>query len=79
MTRRDKIREAAQEYWDCNPKYAFIEGVRWADTNPIGVLDEDYVWAIYNFVNQWKNGSFGEITLQKALATEFDNYYKKLL
>lgn len=78
MKRIERIKQAAQECCDCNPKLAFEKGVRWADTNPIGVLDEDYVWAIYNFVNQWKNGSFGEVTLQKALATEFDNYYKNL-
>lgn len=31
------------------------------------VLDEDFVMTIYNFVNKWKNGCFGEISLQEAL------------
>ena len=27
----------------------------------------NYVWAIYNFVNNWKNGHFGVVTLQEAI------------
>jgi len=45
----------------------FIAGSKWSDYNPFGVLDEDYAWNIYNFVNKWKSGCFGEISLQKAL------------
>jgi len=39
--------------------------------HPLGVLDEDYAWAIYNFVNEWKSGKYGEIALQKAIKDNF--------
>lgn len=45
----------------------FMAGALWADRNPIGVLDEDFCWAVYNYVNEWKEGKFGEMPLQKAL------------
>lgn len=51
-----------------SPQEAFILGARWSDLNPIGTLDEDYAWKVYNFINEWKNGKYGEIPLQKALA-----------
>lgn len=48
-------------------RFGFDEGVRWSDHNPFGVIDEDFAWNIYNFINKWKNGEFGETPLQKAL------------
>lgn len=30
-------------------------------------IDEDYAWRIYNFIECWKAGKFGEIPLQEAL------------
>ena len=79
MTKKEQIEREAQSYWDCNPKYAFKEGVKWALTHPIGDLDEDFVWAVYNFVNKWKSGELGEIPLQKALATKFNDYFQSVL
>jgi len=52
-------------------RWGFEEGCAWERNNPIGVLDEDYVWAIYNFVNEWKSGKYGEIELQKAIKDNF--------
>lgn len=43
MTRKEQIEREAQSYWDCNPKYAFKEGVKWALTHLIGDLDKDFV------------------------------------
>lgn len=36
-------------------------------------MDEDTLWKYYNFVNDWKAGKFGEISLQEAI----DNYLKE--
>ena len=35
--------------------------------NHIGPIDEEYAWKVYNFINEWKAGKYGEIPLQKAL------------
>lgn len=35
--------------------------------NPMATLDEEYAWKVYNFINDWKAGKYGEIPLQKAL------------
>jgi hypothetical protein len=76
MKRRRGDREkAATEFakkceqdWCCKHRYdGFIAGAKWADYDPFGVLDEDYAWNVYNFINRWKSGEFGEIPLQKAL------------
>lgn len=48
-------------------RFGFDEGVKWADHNPFGVIDEVFAWNIYNFINKWKNGDFGELPLQRAL------------
>lgn len=48
-------------------RLGFDTGVLWGDRNPIGVTDENYAWAIYNFINDWKNGQFGQKSLQQAL------------
>ena len=50
------------------PKEAFVLGARWAYLNPIGTIDEEYAWKVYNFINEWKAGKYGEIPLQKAFA-----------
>ena len=49
----------------------FDDGYKWCMNHPLGVLEEDYVWAIYNFVNDWKSGKYGEIELQKAIKDNF--------
>ena len=72
MKRIEKRQNAAVEFAkQCgvfNDRYdGFMAGSRWERDNPIGILDEDYAWAIYNFINDWKDGKFGEIGLQKAL------------
>lgn len=75
MKRIEKRKNAAVEFakqgdlgGSYNDRYdGFMAGSRWERDNPIGILDEDYAWAIYNFINEWKAGKFGEIGLQKAL------------
>lgn len=75
MKRIEKRKNAAIEFakqgdlgGSYNDRYdGFMAGSQWERNNPIGVLDEDYAWAIYNFINEWKDGKFGEIGLQKAL------------
>ena len=52
-------------------RWGFDDGSKWEKAHPIGVLDEDYVWAIYNFVNDWKNGKNGEKALQLAIKDDF--------
>ena len=51
----------------------FKHGVAWSENNPIGALDEEFAWSVYNFINDWKNGKYGEINLQDALRM----YYKE--
>lgn len=59
MTRIEKRTTAAVEFakqgdlgGSYNDRYdGFMAGSRWERDNPIGVLDEDYAWAIYNFIN----------------------------
>lgn len=38
-------------------------------------MKEELAWKIYNFINDWKSGKFGEISLQEALDsnTDFDD------
>ena len=48
-------------------RWGFDDGYKWYMNHPLGVLDEDYALAIYNFVNEWKSGKYGEIELQKAI------------
>ena len=75
MKRIEKRKNAAVEFAkqgdlgvSYNDRYdGFMSGSRWERDNPMGILDEDYAWAIYNFINEWKAGKFGEIGLQKAL------------
>jgi len=77
MKRREEIKKAAVEFaqkGDLGSSYhhlydGFIAGVHWSDQHPIGVLDEDFCWAVYNYINEWKAGNFGEVPLQKALRT----------
>lgn len=35
------------------------------------ILTEDYALEVYNFVNDWKNGRFGEVDLQSAIDDNF--------
>ena len=35
-------------------------------------LDADFAWKVYDFVNKYKAGMFGSLTLQKAL----DKYWE---
>lgn len=34
-------------------------------------ITEDFAWAVYNFIGRWKNGDFGEVSLQYALDMKF--------
>lgn len=36
------------------------------------MVTEDFAWAIYNFINNWKAGNYGAIPLQDALDKDFD-------
>ena len=36
-------------------------------------LDADFAWKVFNFVNKYKTGVFGEVTLQEAL----DKYWER--
>lgn len=36
------------------------------------VVTEDFAWAIYNFINNWKAGNYGTISLQEALNKDFE-------
>ena len=35
-------------------------------------LDADFAWKVYDFINSYKAGMFGELTLQQAL----DKYWE---
>jgi len=35
-------------------------------------MTEDLAWGVYNFINEWKAGNFGEISLQDALENDFN-------
>ena len=35
-------------------------------------ISEEFAWKVYNFINDWKNGRFGEIPLQQALNEHFN-------
>jgi len=34
-------------------------------------MTEDLAWGVYNFINEWKAGNHGEISLQDALDNDF--------
>lgn len=34
-------------------------------------MNEEKAWAVYNFINCWKNGQYGGISLQEALDLHF--------
>lgn len=36
------------------------------------MMTEEQAWKVYNFVNEWKKGNFGEVDLQSALDKHFD-------
>lgn len=38
------------------------------------LLDEDFAWKIYNFVNEWKEGKYGIVSLQSAIENNKLNY-----
>lgn len=35
-------------------------------------VSSDFAWAVYNFINEYKAGKYGVITLQQALDLYFD-------
>lgn len=37
-------------------------------------LTSDYAWKIYNFINAYKSGSFGFVSLQDAIDKHFDTW-----
>lgn len=55
--------EADEAYEDAY--YTFTRGFEWADKHPF--ISEPLAWEVYNFINDWKNGVHGEVSLQKAL------------
>lgn len=67
--RLEQIKQAAESKANelSSPYQAFVLGAHWADMNPMATLDEEYAWKVYNFINEWKEGKYGEIPLQKAL------------
>lgn len=77
---KDKLHKAADEYANSIAQHYerktycvedFIAGAKWADLNYMGRLDEDYAWKVYQFVNEWKMGEYGEVPLQKAIIENF--------
>ena len=34
-------------------------------------MTEEFAWAVFNFIWDWKSGKFGEVTLQEALDAHF--------
>ena len=44
-------------------KVAYQDGAEWALRNP----SETYAWKLYNFISDWKSGSYGAIDLQEAI------------
>ena len=45
--------------------------------NNIDKIDAELAWNIYNFVNFYKNGEFGIVTLQEALDNNFQSYMNR--
>ena len=45
----------------------FADGARWAMAN----ISEDFAWAIYNFINEWKEGNHGIVSLAEAMKADF--------
>ncbi len=41
-------------------------------------MKEENVWRIYNFVNDWKDGKFGAVDLQKAIDEHLDKKEKNV-
>ena len=37
-------------------------------------LTSNYAWCVYNFINAYKNGSFGCVSLQEAIDKHFDKW-----
>lgn len=37
-------------------------------------LTSDYAWKVYNFINAYKSGDFGFVSLQEAIDNHFDNW-----
>lgn len=35
-------------------------------------LSSDYAWKVYNFINAYKSGDFGFVSLQEAIDKHFD-------
>lgn len=64
---KDKPNHLVTTAW----RWGFADGIKWNKEHAIGVLDEDYAWAIYNFINEWKSGKYGEVELQKAINDNF--------
>ena len=38
-------------------------------------IDSHIAWRIYNFINAYKNGVFGVVSLQEALDKHFENWH----
>lgn len=35
-------------------------------------MEADLAWGVYNFINEWKAGNYGETSLQEALDNDFN-------
>ena len=44
------------------------------EEEPRSKYSSDFAWKMYNFVCQYKSGSFGEVTLQTALDRHFEEF-----
>lgn len=53
--------------YDANAKFEKFKKTK------MPAMNEEYAWKVYNFINTWKGGGFGEIALQDALDKHFNN------
>ena len=61
----------------------YAEGLSFRKKEPLNNIDKidkidaEFAWDIYNFVNFYKNGEFGIVTLQEALNNNFQSYMNR--
>ena len=83
MEMTEKIRQQAKGYafdndgfgYDLNTcEDIFTDGAEWALSHPTS----DYMWMIYNFINDWRNGEYGTIPLQDVADSYFADKFKSM-
>lgn len=86
MTQKE-INQAASEYnhkrfkangmMDTKMSYeifmAFVAGANCANVE----ITADFVWCVYNFLEDYKGGGFGFVSTQEALDKHFARYWEK--